>query len=110
MNDDELNRQLSEWEVDIPEDPHFRSAVWREIAMRDASSTGARFRDVMESLFTPRLAVPAGVIALIITAALATAHGLESREQTWSNLAAAYSHAIDPVAHSESLNMEQAKQ
>ena len=109
MNDDELNCQLSEWEVEFPEDMHFRSAVWREIAMRDASSPGARFRDLMESLFTPRLAVPTGVTALVITAALAAAHGLESREQIWSSLATAYSHAIDPVAHSESLNTEPAK-
>ena len=110
MNEDDLNRQLSEWKVDVPEDPHFRSAVWREIAMRDASSPGTRFRSVWESLLDPRLAVPAGVLTLLVTAALATVHGLEIRKQTWSGLATAYSHSIDPVAHSETLSPQRTKQ
>ena len=103
MNDDELNRQLSEWEVDLPEDPHFRSAVWREIAMREAHTPGSRFLELFGWFSAPRYAVLTGVIALIATAALATVHGIQSREQTWRNLATAYSHAIDPVSHSEIL-------
>ena len=109
MNDDEFNRQLSAWEVDLPEDPHFRSAVWREIAMREAKNPGNRFLELFGWISAPRYAVLTGVIALIATAGLATVHGLQSREQTWDNLATAYSQAIDPVSHSAILNEDEAQ-
>lgn len=102
MNDDELHNKLTEWEVDLPEDRQFPSAVWREIAMRESSSPISRFRELLDHLFTPRFAIPVGVIALIATALLASFNGLEAREETWESLATAYRHSIDPISHTES--------
>lgn len=100
MNDDELDRELSKWELDIADDNGFQSAVWREIAMRDSQMPGSRFRDALDRFFTPRLAIPTGAVALLATIAMATLHGMESRQKIWNSLAATYSQTIDPAAHS----------
>lgn len=103
MNEEELEHALGKWEVDFPEDPHFRSAVWREIAMRDAASPANRFREALERLLSPRLAIPAAAVAVVAVLVTATFHGENSSRRAWNNLASAYSSAIDPVAHTEAL-------
>jgi len=104
MNDEEMNRSLSEWQVEIPDDPHFRSAVWREIAMRDAETPLNRLREAFDRFLRPRLAIPLGATALLFTALLAGYHGLQSRENKWEALSHSYSQSIDPVAHLDSLS------
>jgi hypothetical protein len=101
MNEKELEQSLDKWEIDLPEDSHFRSAVWREIAMRDAASPTNRFREALERLMSPRVAIPVASGAAITILLTATFHGEQSRERTWNQLASAYSSAIDPVAHTE---------
>ena len=104
MNDEEINRHLSQWQVDLPEDPHFRSAVWREIAMRDSSSFSRRCLELIEKLMRPRLGIPVGAAALLLTVSIATVHGIQNREKTWDELAQTYSQTIDPVTHSGELH------
>lgn len=104
MNDEEINRRLSEWQVEIPDDPHFHSAVWREVAMRDVDAPLNRFREALDRFFRSRLAIPLGATALLVTALLAGFHGLQSRENTWEALSQSYSRSIDPVAHLDRLS------
>ena len=105
MNEKDIEQSLKQWEIDLPEDPRFQSAVWREIAMRDAASPGSRFREALERFMTPSVAIPAASLAAITVLLTATFHGEQSRERTWSELATAYSSAIDPVSHSEISNV-----
>lgn len=70
--------------------------------MRDASSSNYRFRELLEKLLRPRLAIPMGATAVLVTALLASYHGLQSREKTWDSLAHTYSQTIDPITHIES--------
>ncbi len=101
MNEEELEQSLEKWQVDLPEDPHFRSAVWREIAMRDAVSFSNRFREGLERLLSPRLAIPAAAVAVVAVLLTATFHGEQTRRQTWNSLATIYNSSIDPIAHTE---------
>lgn len=103
MNEKEFEHLLEKWEIDLPDAPRFRSAVWREIAIRDASSPSNRVRSVLERLLTPRIAVPIAAAAVATVMVTATFHGDQSRRRAWNNLAAAYGSAIDPIAHSELL-------
>ena len=104
MNDEEINRRLSEWQVEIPDDPQFHSAVWREIAMRDTDTALNRFRESLDRFLRPRFALPLGATALLVTAFLAGYHGLQSRESTWEALSLSYSQSIDPMAHLDRLS------
>jgi hypothetical protein len=99
MNDNELNDALGQWQVDVPDDSRFSSAVWREIAMRDEDSPMNRTRELLDRLLRPRFAIPVGATALLVTALLASFHGLQSREKAWDTLSQTYSQIIDPVAH-----------
>ncbi len=105
MNEPSFDQQLSLWEIDVPDDPRFHSAVWREIAMRDANSLRDRMQSFLAKLTTPAFAIPMGAAAVVITVALAAFHGQESRAKTWNDLATNYSTAIDPIiSHSISLS------
>ncbi len=104
MNDEEINTKLSEWQVDIPEDSHFRSAVWREIAMRDSGSFPRRGWELLEKLMRPRLGIPVGAAALLLTVAMAAVHGMQNRDKAWDELAQTYTQRIDPVTHSGELH------
>lgn len=104
MNDEEINRCLSQWQVDVPEDKHFRSAVWREIAMRDSSSLPQRGWQWLDTLLRPRLAIPLAASALLLTISMAAVHGMQNREKAWEELAQAYAQRIDPVSHSGELH------
>ena len=101
MNEEEFDQALEKWEVDLPDDPQFRSGVWREIAMRDAASPANRFREALERFLAPRRAVPVAAVAVIAVVLTATFHGEQSSQKAWKNLATAYSSAIDPIAHTE---------
>ena len=104
MNDEEIDRRLSEWQVDVPEDSHFRSAVWREIAMRDSGSFARSAWELLEKLMRPRLGIPVGATALLLTVSMAAVHGMQNREKTWDELAQSYTQQIDPVTHSAELH------
>jgi len=104
MNDDEISRCLSEWQVDVPEDSHFRSAVWREIAMRDSRSFSRRCWERFERLLRPRFGIPIGAAAVVLTVSMAAVHGMQNRERTWDELAQSYTQRIDPVTHSGELH------
>ena len=101
MKDKDLDQALKKWGLDFPEDPHFRSSVWREIAMRDAASPANRFREALDRFLTPQLAVPAAALAIVAVMLTAVFHGERSRQQAWNNLATAYSSAIDPIVHTD---------
>jgi len=103
MNEKDLDQILEKWEIDLPEEPHFRSAVWREIAIRDTAPSCSRFREALDNLLAPRLAVPIAAIAAITVMLTATFHGEQSNQRVWKELAAAYSSAIDPLAHTKML-------
>jgi len=104
MNDEEIDRYLSQWQVDVPEDSHFRSAVWREIAMRDSGSFSRYCRELLEKMMRPRLGIPLGATALFLTVSIAVIHGTQNREKTWDELAQSYAQRIDPVTHSGELH------
>jgi hypothetical protein len=104
MKDEERHQRLSEWEIDLPEDPHFQSAVWREIAMRDATSPSNRLREILEQLLLPRFAIPVASAAVVVVLLSASLHGIRNRERAWENLALAYSSAIDPISHTEAIS------
>lgn len=98
------HQELGEWEIDLPEDPHFHSAVWREIAMRESTSPANRLSAILERLLLPRFAIPAASTAIVIVLFSASLHGIRSREKTWENLALAYRSAIDPISHTEAVS------
>jgi len=50
MKDEESHQELGKWEIDLPEDRHFHSAVWREIAMREATSPANRLCEILDRL------------------------------------------------------------
>lgn len=104
MKDEEGHKQLGEWEINLPEDPHFHSAVWREIAMRDATSPTNRLREILDCLLLPRFAIPAASAAIVVVLLSASLHGTRSREKAWANLALAYSSAIDPISHTSAIS------
>ena len=99
MKDQKQFPEPEEWKIDLPEDPHFHSAVWREIAMRDSASPSNRFRELLDHLLVPRLAIPLASAAIIVVLLGASLHGLRNRERTWDNLGLAYNSAIDPISH-----------
>ncbi len=101
MNDNDLDEPLKKWDLDLPGDPQFHSSVWREIAKRESISPGNRFRESLDCLLTPRLAIPAAAVAVVAVMLTAIFHGELSRERIWSSLATAYISAIDPVAHTD---------
>ncbi|MEC5129539.1 hypothetical protein VSU19_22450 [Verrucomicrobiales bacterium BCK34] len=101
MKDDNLQRRLEEWEIDVPDDPHFRASVWREISIREKSPTMDWLREVIDRMVNPRLAAPLAIGAVIVVLASASLHGVQSREKAWERMALAYSSSIDPVAHTE---------
>lgn len=101
MNNEERHQELGKWEIDLPEDPHFHSAVWREIAMQDATSPASCFREILDRLLLPRIAIPVACTAIFVVLLSASLHGVRSREKTWENLALVYSTTIDPVYHTE---------
>jgi hypothetical protein len=105
MNDEKQIPPPREWEIDLPEDPHFHSAVWREIAMRDATSPANRLREILDHLLVPRLAIPVASAAILIVLLGASLHGLRNRERTWENLGLAYNSAIDPISHTEAISV-----
>jgi len=104
MNSERRHQELGRWEIDLPEDPHFHSSVWREIAMRAASSPANRLRELLKCLSLPRFAIPAASAAIVIVLLSASLHGIRSREKAWKNLALAYSSAIDPISHTEAIS------
>tara|TARA_R110002096_G_scaffold352023_3_gene545011 strand:+ start:1681 stop:2013 length:333 start_codon:yes stop_codon:yes gene_type:complete len=104
MKDEKQNQEFKEWEIDLPEDPHFHSAVWREIAMRDATSPANRLRELLDRLLVPRFAIPIASAAVAVVLVSASLHGLRSRERTWENLGLAYTSAIDPISHTEAIS------
>ncbi|MDF1739136.1 MAG: hypothetical protein P1U86_08250 [Verrucomicrobiales bacterium] len=104
MKDEKPIPELEEWKIDLPEDPHFHSAVWREIAMRDATSPANRLRDILDHLLIPRLAIPAASVAILVVFLGASLHGLRNREKAWENLGLVYSSAIDPISHTGAIS------
>ena len=104
MKDEKQIPAPGEWEINLPEDPHFHSAVWREIAMRDTASPANRLQDFLDRILVPRLAIPAASVAILAVLLSASFHGLRSREKTWENLSLTYSSAIDPVSHTEAIS------
>jgi hypothetical protein len=101
MKNDDLERRLEEWEIDVPDDPHFRASVWREISVREKSSAIDWLREVMDRLVNPRLAAPLAIGAVFAVFAAASLHGIQSREKAWEKMAFAYSSSIDPISHTE---------
>ena len=102
MNDDDLHEKLSAWEPVLPEEPGFQKAVWHRI---DSESAPVTFSGLVNSAadFVTRPVVGIPVAAAIITFAivLAVHNGTESRDETWSDLAASYGMAINPISHTE---------
>ncbi|MCG8598527.1 MAG: hypothetical protein MI807_00095 [Verrucomicrobiales bacterium] len=101
MKNDDLQRRLEEWEIDVPDDPHFRASVWREISIREKSPTTDWLREVIDRIANPRLAAPLAIGAVFAVLATASLHGVQSREKAWERMALAYSSSIDPIAHTE---------
>ena len=101
MKEDDLQKQLEDWEIDVPDDPHFRASVWREISIREKSSAIERFREILEKLLSVRVATPVAICAMFAILVAASLHGRHSREQTWDRLAMAYKSPIDPIFHTE---------
>ena len=110
MNDEKHILKPGEWEIDLAEDPHFHSAVWREIAMRDSTSPANRIQEIIEHLLAPRLAIPVASAAILIVLLSASLHGIQSRERTWENLSFAYNSAIDPISHTEAISSSLSEQ
>ncbi|MEC5128110.1 hypothetical protein VSU19_15190 [Verrucomicrobiales bacterium BCK34] len=109
MKDEEQIPELKEWGLHLPDDPHFHSSVWREIAMRDATSPANRVREFFERLFTPGFAIPAASAAILAVMLSASLHGLRSREKTWESLSLSYNSAIDPISHTEAISFSRSK-
>ena len=101
MKSDDLQRRLEEWEIDVPEDPHFRASVWREVSIREKSPAMDWLREVIDRIVNPRLAAPLAIGAVIVVLASASLHGVQSREKAWERMALAYSSSIDPISQTE---------
>ncbi|MEM7602387.1 MAG: hypothetical protein AAF357_13340 [Verrucomicrobiota bacterium] len=101
MKNDDLQRRLEEWEIDVPDDPHFRASVWREISVREKSPTIDWLREVIDRIANPRLAAPLAIGAVFAVLATASLHGIQSREEAWERMALAYSSSINPIALTE---------
>ena len=102
MNDnDDLDRTLKTWKLDLPDDPHFSHSVWWEIEKREQTSFRQVLSDLCSLVARPGVAIPVGVAAIAITVAFAALHGHEFRTDTWDRLALSYRTTIDPIAHIE---------
>lgn len=101
MKKDDLQKQLEDWEIDLPDDPRFRASVWREISVREKPSHVERLQEMLNRLVTPRLAAPLAISAVLVVLATASIHGLQNRERAWERMAFAYSSSIDPIAHTD---------
>lgn len=101
MKKDDLQNRLEEWNFDLPDDPHFRASVWREISVREKASSADWWRDTLNGLISPRLAISIIIGAIFVVSGIASIHGLQSREKAWEKMALFYDFSIDPVAHTE---------
>lgn len=103
MQDDDLKKAIADWEIDLPDDPHFHQSVWREISIREDASVSDRVSEIFECLVSPRFAVPLAVCSAAVVIAAASLHGMQNRTQAWNRMALAYKSTIDPIAHTEHL-------
>lgn len=101
MKQDDLQKQLRGWKIDVPDDPHFRSSVWREISIRERASPLDWLSETADRLIRPRLAVPTAIAAALAVLAAASIHGMQNRERAWEKLALSYKSSIDPIAQTE---------
>ena len=101
MKNDDQQRRLEEWKIDVPDDPHFRASVWREISVREKSSPMDWLYEAVDKIVNPRLAAPLAIAAVIAVLTTASLHGLQSRKEAWDRMALAYSSSIDPISHTK---------
>ena len=102
MNHDDLHEKLSAWQPALPDDPGFQRAVWHRIDAESAPTTfPALVNGVAEFLTRPLVGIPVATATIALAIALAIHNGTESRDETWSNLAASYGMVINPISHTE---------
>ena len=99
MNDEDLRDELTKWQFDVSDDPHFKRSVWREIERRESPPLQRAISALLDLIDRPRLAIPLGAVALMTTAVLAILHGQQFRNNTWDTLALSYKATIDPVTN-----------
>jgi hypothetical protein len=100
LSDSELQKKLQTWRADIAVPADFQREVWSRIAAREAVSGGpAWVKRLLSSatLFsTPRLALAAVTISLLVGAGAGLVETSRSNAAVWQHLQNQYVQSIDP--------------
>ena len=103
LSDSELQKKLQAWRVDIDVPADFRREVWSRLAAREAVSGGPGWLTWVkrllssEALFsTPRLALAAVTISLLVGAGTGLVETARSNTAAWKHLENQYVQSIDP--------------
>ena len=103
LSDSELQKKLLAWRVDIGVPDDFQRGVWSRLAAREAANGGSAWltwvRRLLssETLFsTPRLALAAVTISLLVGAGTGLVETGRSNTAVWKDLENQYVQSIDP--------------
>ena len=103
LSDSELQKTLQAWRVDIDVPADFQKEVWSRLAAREAVDDGpawltwAKRLLSSESLFsTPRLALAAVTISLLVGAGTGLVETGRSNTTVWKHLENQYVQSINP--------------
>lgn len=102
--DPQLRQLLNEWQVQVPNDPHFPDQVWRRLAMaHSVHDQPPASRSLLDNLRSAWQITPAWSAALVMTAiaiglGLAAQHRQAGEHLARQHLAAVYWQNIDPLA------------
>jgi hypothetical protein len=103
LSDSELQKRLQAWRVDIEVPADFQREVWSRVAAREAVDCGPTWLTWIkrllssETLFsTPRLALAAVTLSLLVGAGTGLVETERSNTVVWKNLENQYVQSINP--------------
>ena len=103
LSDSELQKKLQTWRVDIDVPADFQREVWSRIAAREAVAGGSAWPTWVKRLFssetlfsTPRLALAAVTISLLLGAGTGLVETGRSNAAVWKHLENQYVQSINP--------------
>ncbi|MDF1811229.1 MAG: hypothetical protein P1V20_03415 [Verrucomicrobiales bacterium] len=100
MKDEDLRRLFKRNPPELPVERGFQREVWQKIGRRnEILSLPFLLKTTGDFLTRPALGIPLAVAAVACSAWLAVHNGVESRNETWNELALSYNQIINPINH-----------